>query len=129
MMQKNAIQFQKGFSLPEFFNKYGTEDQCVKALFKWRWPSGFVCRECGDTKYCALHTRQLYQCNNCHHQTSLISRTIFADTKLPLTMWFLAMYLVTQTKNGISALELRRQLGVSYNTAWSVKHKLMQVMK
>jgi len=55
--------------------------------------------------------------------------TIFAHTKLPLSTWFLAMYLLTQTKNGVSALELSRQLGVSYNTAWSMKHKLMQVMK
>ena len=57
------------------------------------------------------------------------SGTILASTKLPLRTWFLAMYLMTQTKNGISALELSRQISVSYNTAWKVKHKLMQVMK
>ena len=51
------------------------------------------------------------------------------EYKLALRTWFVAMYLMTQTKNGISALELSRQLGVSYNTAWSLKHKLMQVMK
>ncbi|MCU7895176.1 MAG: IS1595 family transposase [Candidatus Thiodiazotropha sp. (ex Lucinoma aequizonata)] len=60
---------------------------------------------------------------------TLTSGTIFDDTKLPLTTWFLSMFLVTQTKNGISALELMRHLGVSYGTAWSIKHKLMQVMK
>ena len=128
-MKKNKIQFQKAFSLPDFFNQYGTEKQCQKALFDWRWPNGFVCPNCGHTHYCLLNTNKLYQCNHCHHQTSLISGTIFSDTKLPLTTWFLAMYLVTQTKNGISALELKRQLGVSYCTAWSIKHKLMQVMK
>jgi len=53
---------------------------------------------------------------------------LFAETKLPLRIWFLAIYLLTQNKNGISALSLRRQLGVSYNTAWLVKHKLMQAM-
>ncbi len=72
--------------------------------------------------------RNLYQCNRCHHQASVTSATIFAHTKLPLTTWFLAMYLLTQQKNGISALELKRHLGVSYPTAWSLKHKLMQVM-
>jgi len=126
---KNAIQFQKGFSLPDFFGKYGAEDQCREALFDWRWPHGFVCPECGHTHHCLLKTNKLYQCNRCHHQTSLTSGTIFADTKLPLTTWFLALFLVTQTRNGISALELKRMLGVSYCTAWSVKHKLMQVMK
>lgn len=128
-MKRNAIQFQKGFSLPDFFRKYGTEEQCKKALFDWRWPRGFICPECGHTHHCLLNTNKLYQCYHCHHQTSLTSGTIFADTKLPLTLWFLAMFLVTQTKNGISALELMRQLDVSYGSAWSIKHKLMQVMK
>ena len=126
---KNPIQFQAGFSLSDFFEQYGTEAQCRQALFDGRWPSGFVCPVCGHTHHCLLHTHQLYQCYRCHHQTSLTSGTIFADTKLPLTTWFLAMYLVTQNKNGISALELKRQLGVNYVTAWSIKHKLMQVMK
>ena len=128
-MKRNTTQFQKGFSLPAFFQKYGTEKQCKKALFDWRWPRGFVCPECGHTHHCLLNTNKLYQCYRCHHQTSLTSGTIFADTKLPLTTWFLSMFLVTQTKNGISALELMRQLDVSYGSAWSIKHKLMQVMK
>lgn len=126
---KNKVQFQKGFSLGEFMAHYGTEGQCRKALFQWRWPQGYVCPECGGSSYCTLKTRAVYQCNRCHHQHSLISGTIFSATKLPLTTWFLAVHLLTQAKTGISALSLRRQLGVSYNTAWSIKQKLMQVMK
>jgi hypothetical protein len=57
------------------------------------------------------------------------SGTIFEYTQLPLTTWFLGMYFLTQPKNGISALELKRQLGVGYNAAWRMKHKLLQVMK
>ena len=128
-MCKNKVQFQAGYSLPDLFCDYGTEDQCEQALFKWRWPNGFICAECGCTHYCTLKTRKLYQCNGCHHQTSLTSGTIFEQTKLPLTIWFLAMHLITQAKTGISALALMRQLGVSYNTAWSMKQKIMQVMK
>jgi hypothetical protein len=64
-----------------------------------------------------------------YHQTSLVSGTIFEQTKLPLTTWFLAIHLITQAKTGLSALALMRQTGVSYNTAWSMKHKIMQVMK
>lgn len=126
---KNQIQFQKGYSLTEFIRDYGTEAQCREALFQWRWPQGYVCPQCGGHSHCVLKRRTLYQCNQCHHQHSLISRTIFAATKLPLTTWFLAIHLLTQAKTGLSALSLRRQLGVSYNTAWSVKQKIMQVMK
>ena len=128
-MKKNSVQFQKGFSLPDFFKKYGTEEQCAKSLFDWRWPRGFICPKCNHTHHCVLNTNKLYQCYHCHQQTSLTSGTIFASTKLPLTTWFLSMFLVTQTKNGISALELKRLVGVSYCTAWSIKHKLIQVMK
>lgn len=126
---KNKIQFQKGVSLAEFFKDYGTEIQCREALFQWRWPQGYICPHCGGQHYCELKSRALYQCNQCHHQHSLISGTIFSATKLPLTIWFLAIHLITQAKTGLSALSLHRQLGVSYNTAWSMKQKIMQVMK
>lgn len=126
---KNLIQFQKGYSLAEFLQDYGTEEKCEKSLFASRWPDGYVCPACGSSSYCTLKTRALYQCNRCHHQQSLISGTIFAASKLPLTTWFLAIHLLTQAKTGLSAMALRRQLGVSYNTAWSIKQKLMQVMK
>ncbi|NEV60349.1 IS1595 family transposase [Thiorhodococcus minor] len=128
-MAKNPIQFQKGLSLHAFLDQYGTEEQCADALFGWRWPGGLVCPECGHPEdFVALHTRDLMQCRHCHHQASLTAGTIFAYTKLPLTVWFLAMYLLTQQKNAISALELKRHLGVSYPTAWRIKHKLLQVM-
>lgn len=128
-MKQNPVQFQKGLSLAEFLLQYGTEEKCQTALFQWRWPDGYVCPECGHTHYCELKSRKLYQCYRCHHQASVTSQSIFASSKLPLTTWFLAMFFITQQKNGISALELMRHLGVSYPTAWSIKHKLMQVMK
>lgn len=128
-MAKNKVQFQKGYSLIELFKNYGSEEQCSAALFNWKWPHGFQCPDCGSSKYCSLKSRKLYQCNHCHHQTSLTSNTIFASTKLPLQTWFIAIYLITQSKTGLSALALKRQIGVSYNTAWKVKQKIMQVMK
>ena len=126
---KNKIQFQKGYSLIELMRDYGTEEQCRNTLFQLRWPQGYVCPQCGGKSHCTLKTRALYQCNHCHHQHSLISGTIFEATKLPLATWFLAIYLLTQAKTGLSALSLHRQLGVSYNAAWSLKHKIMQIMK
>ncbi len=128
-MAKNKVQFQEGLSIPRFLKTYGTEKQCNNALFQWRWPNGFICPECGHTGYCEIASRKVYQCHRCHHQTSLISGTIFEYTKLPLTLWFLGMYILTQSKSGVSALEMKRQLGISYKAAWRMKHKLMQVMK
>jgi len=128
-MKKNQVQFQKGFSLADFMELYGTEAQCADALFKARWPSGFQCPACGGGRHSVVKTRSLYQCSACHHQASLTAKTLFEQTKLPLTTWFLAIHLLTQAKTGLSALALMRQLGVSYNTAWRVKQKIMQAMK
>ena len=127
-MARNRIRFQKGYSLTQFMDEYGSEEQCMEALFRWRWSNGFVCPRCSKNGHCRVQIRGLYQCSGCRYQVSLTAGTILASTKLPLCTWFLAMYLLTQTTKGISALELSRQLSVSYNTAWKVKHKLMQVM-
>jgi hypothetical protein len=127
-MPRNKVQFQKGLSDAEFEALYGTEERCRAALFAWRWPEGFVCPRCGGGRYCVIKQRSLYQCNACRAQTSLISGTIFASTKRELTIWFRAMHLIPQTKQGISRLELSRRLGVSYDTAWKIHHKLAQVM-
>lgn len=128
-MKKNTIQFQKGLSLSAFLTEYGAEDQCFQALVKLRWPDGFKCPKCEYTDHCLLKTRPLFQCNACKGQTSITAGTIFNSTKLPLTKWFLAMYLITQNKNGISQLELARQVGVAPNTGAMLCHKLAQVMK
>lgn len=113
-MSKNRVQFQKGTSLSHFVAHYGSEQQCRQALLAWRWPKGFVCPRCGHRAHWALQERGLLQCRGCRHQCSLTSETIFADTKLPLRVWFLAMFLLAQAKNGLSALELSRHLGISY---------------
>jgi len=127
-MSRNRVQFQKGISEFEFRELYGTEEQCRKALFEWRWPNGFECPDCGGRKYSEITSRGLIQCSRCRKQHSLTTGTIFHSTKLKLVVWFAALYHMTQTKQGISTLELARRLGVSQNTAWKMKHKLMQVM-
>ena len=129
-MAMNRIQFQPGLSMPEFFARFGGDAQCEQALATARWPAGFRCPCCGGSAHCMLHgnNRSLFQCNACRRQTSLIAGTVFQGTKLPLTVWFLAIYLISQAKTGLSALALKRQLGVSYPTAWLIQHKLMQAM-
>jgi transposase-like protein len=68
-----------------------------------------------------------FQCHSCRHQTSLTSGTIFHSSKLPLTKWFQAMNLLTQSKNNVSALELMRVVGFYYRTAWRLKHKIRRL--
>jgi ribosomal protein L37AE/L43A len=128
-MARNRIQFQKGLSEAGFQALYGEEDRCRAAVAAWRWPDGFVCPACGGRARCILARRDLYQCNACRTQTSLTAGTIFAATKVPLTTWFRAMYLITQTKQGISSIELGRRLGVTQTTAWKIKTKLAEVMR
>ena len=127
-MAKNRVQFQAGLSLPEFLCRFGSEEQCRQAVQQSRWPTGFRCPGCGHRGHCQLRGRAVLQCHRCRRQTSITSGTLFASSKLPLRTWFLAMYLLTR-KVGVSALALGRELGVSYNTAWLLKHKLMQAMK
>jgi transposase-like protein len=128
-MARNRIQFQKGLSEVNFSALYGTENLCREAIARWRWPDGFACPACGCVDHCIVGPRQLYQCNACRRQTSLTAGTIFNATKVPLTTWFCAMYLMTQTKQGISSIELGRRLGVTQTTAWKIKTKLAEVMR
>jgi transposase-like protein len=89
-----------------------------------------ACPRCAASAYWTVkhQGRELFQCANCRHQTSLTAGTVFASTKLPLTTWFLAIYLLSQAKTGLSALALKRQLGVSYPTAWLIHHKILHAM-
>jgi hypothetical protein len=128
MMPRNRIQFQKGLSEPRFRDFYGTAEQCRAALFRWRWPDGFSCPRCGAGRHCEIASRGLYQCAACRHQVSPTAGTLFHATKLPLSLWFLAIYHMTQSKKGISSIELARRLGVTQTTAWKIKQKLMQAM-
>ena len=129
-MAYNPIQFQQGMSLPAFLQSFGTESACCEAVLRARWPDGFVCPRCGGCAHCILFSvgRPLFQCHACHRQTSLTAGSLFGSTKLPLTKWFLAIYLLSQAKTGLSALELKRHIGVSYPTAWLMHHKIMTAM-
>jgi ribosomal protein L37AE/L43A len=130
-MKMNRIQFQPGLSMPEFAERYGTEAQCQAALQAARWPDGFACPKCGGAARSRFERERLryWQCGHCAYQRSVLSGTLFEATKLPLSRWFMAMQLLTQCKNNGSALELRRQLGVSYRTAWLMKHRIMEAMR
>jgi transposase-like protein len=119
-MARNVVQFQKCLSEPAFEQQYGTEEQCRAVVIASRWPNGFDCPVCGCRQHSLVTTRDLYQCTRCRRQTSPIAGTIFAATHLSLRLWFRAIYHLTQTKQGISSIELGRRLGVTQTTAWKI---------
>src|SRR3954451_1801910 len=115
--------------LPSFQARFGTDEQCRDYLFEARWPDGFRCTGCGHADAYRHKKRLIDECVACGKQHSLLAGTIFEQTKTGLARWFLAVYLVTSSKRGISAMELQRQMGFgSYGTAWAWLHKIRRAM-
>lgn len=119
----------QAMSLHDFASRFSTKEACLSAIIARRWPSGWSCPKCGGTRYWQLHSRRVLQCSSstCRAQVSITRGTIFEQMKLPLPKAFLAIYLMTD-KQGISALALRKHLGVAYNTAFYLLHKLRLAM-
>jgi transposase-like protein len=116
-------------NLREFQSQFATEEACRAYLAASRWPDGFVCRRCRNGSAHELTGLGRWQCARCRHQVSVTAGTVLHNTKLPLTVWFWAAYLMTTDKRGISALLLQRQLGLGcYETAWMMLHKFRRAM-
>lgn len=113
-------------SLAEFTARFVDEDACADVLRRWKYGGDtFRCPACGGSQAWFLPSRLLDECRSCHRQVSLTAGTIMHGSRKPLRTWFLAIYLFVQSKQGISALELQRELGFgSYQTAWAWLHKL-----
>jgi transposase-like protein len=110
----------------EFRGRFADEDQCRAYLARLKWPEGFRCAHCaGDKAYFLPSKRVVYECAGCGRQVSVIAGTIFEQSKKPFALWFRAIFEVTASKQGISAAELHRKLGLgSYQTAWSWLQKI-----
>jgi len=112
----------------EFEGRFATDEACRFYLESLRWPEGFICARCGGTEFWRMK-RALLLCRRCRRQSSVTVGTIFQDSRLPLTLWFRAMWHLTSQKNGASALGVQRVLGLgSYQTAWAWLQKLRRAM-
>jgi transposase-like protein len=112
-------------TLTEFAAIYGDEQACSRFLRRWKYgEQGFRCPRCGHDRAYFIVSRRLDQCTSCRTQVSLTAGTVMHGSRKPLALWFLAMYEFVVSKQGISALELSRRLGVTYPTAWAWLHKL-----
>jgi len=115
-------------TLLELEERFSTEKACADYLAALRWPEGFRCSGCGGNQAWKA-TRSRLVCCKCGWETSVTAGTIFADSRLPLRLWFRAIWQVVTQKDGASAMGLQRVLGLgSYRTAWSLLHKLRRAM-
>ena len=112
----------------EFRHRYNSEDACRAELFRLRFPNGFVCPKCGCVEYYPIQGRNTCQCRSCRHQTSVTAGTVMHRTRLPLTIWFWAIYLCATDKRGISAVQLSRTLGICYDSAWHLLNRSRTAM-
>lgn len=120
---------QERISLREFQNRFSSEEACRDHLFNLRWPEGFVCSRCNHTHAYPIKNRRLYQCASCRYQASVTAGSVFHKTRVPLQVWFWAIFLAAHDKRGVSAQMLHRELDISYPTAWLLLHKIRKAMR
>jgi transposase-like protein len=116
-------------TLPELVERFASEDDCHAFLAELRWPQGVRCPACQSESTSYLKKRRQYDCNACRKRFSVRAGTIFNDSKLPLRKWFMAVYIMCQSKKSVSANQLHRMLGVTYKTAWYLCHRIRRAMR
>ncbi len=116
-------------NLVKLVEQFSNPEKARQHLEDVRWPDGVECPRCQDKHVTGIKGRQTYNCNACHYHFSVTSGTIFHDSHLPLWKWFLAIYLITESKKGMSACQMQRQLAISYRTAWYLCHRIRAAMK
>ena len=130
MTRREALEANGGDgTLLEWVARYGTEEACEGELLRRMYPEGFRCPACGHDRCAPVRGRaRKWQCTRCSRQFSVTAGTCMRGSKLPLAKWFLAIYLTTHSKRGVSAMELARQIGVSERTAGYVVLRLRGAM-
>ena len=115
-------------NMMKLMENFHSEEKCRQRLAELRWPDGVKCPRCDGDKYAYDSKRYVYDCYSCGYQFTLISNTMLHDTHLPLNKWFIAVYMMCESKKGISANQLKRTLDVSYKTAWYLCHRIRTAM-
>src|SRR5919202_65282 len=118
MLKKQEI------NLVDLMDYFSSEQECRAWLEETRWPDGIECLRCKSKNVSRVKNRVQLVCNSCHYHFSVTAGTIFHDSHLPLIKWFLAVYLIVESKKGISANQLKRMLDVTYKTAWYLSHRI-----
>lgn len=116
-------------NLPALMVDFDTDAECREALEQLRWPDGVKCLRCGSDKISRITTRKQFDCDACRYRFSVTTGTIFHDSHLALPKWFMAIFLMCESKKGISANQMKRTLGVAHKTAWYLCHRIREAMR
>lgn len=111
-------------NLTKLIERSYSEERCRAYLEGLRWPEGARCPRCGSDKISRIRTREQLDCDSCRYRFSVTAGTIFHGSHLPLWKWFIAVYLIVETKKGISINQLKRTIGISYKSAWYLRHRI-----
>lgn len=120
------------YSIKDLQTDFPDEETCLEWLIEYRFPEGIFCNsiECQEvTKHYRVKSRKSFSCSQCGHHVHPTAGTIFEKSSTPLTLWFYAIFLMANTRSGISAKQLERELGVTYKTAWRMFHQIRKMMK
>jgi transposase-like protein len=117
-------------NLADLVEQFGSNDRCREYLEHLRWPGGVECPKCQSKSVSRIKTRNQLDCNSCRNRFSVTAGTILHDSHLALWKWFAAVYLMCESRKGISALQLKRMLKIgSYETAWFLCHRIRAAME
>ena len=128
-MKKKSKPVKSDVNLVNLIERFGTDEKCREHLTGLRWSKGVECPRCKSKSVSTIAERDQYDCNKCRYQFSVTSGTIFHDSHLPLWKWFLTIYLMIESKKGISANQISRTIKVSYKTAWYLCHRVRAAMR
>ncbi|MCB1384675.1 MAG: IS1595 family transposase [Nitratireductor sp.] len=116
-------------TLTQFMNRFPNDNACLEHLKQVRYGETHKCAKCGrQAKYYRAKQRRSYACEHCGHQVYPQAGTPFENTRTPLTDWFMVMFMFTVSRNGVSAKEVQRTIGVTYKTAWRMCNLIRQYM-
>ncbi|MFQ5852924.1 MAG: IS1595 family transposase [Candidatus Binatia bacterium] len=118
----------RDMNLMKLTEMFHSDERCRSYLEALRWPDGLACLRCGSILVSRSYKRNQFVCDACSYNFSVTSGTIFHDTHLPLPKWFVAIYLMCESKKGISANQMKRTLDVAYKTAWYLCHRIRAAM-
>jgi transposase-like protein len=115
-------------TLPRLMDDFDTDAECRQALEELRWPGGVCCLRCGSESISRIRTRKQFDCNDCRYRFSVTTGTVFNDSHLALSKWFMAVLLMCEAKKGLSANQMKRTLGVAHKTGWYLCHRIREAM-
>jgi transposase-like protein len=124
-----ALGMKNTVDLCSLIEQFGSEAKCREYLEALRWPDAIMCPRCASAKISRIKERNQFDCDACRYQFSVTAGTIFNDSHLPLWKWFLCVYLLCESRKGMSANQIKRILGISYKTAWYLCHRIRAAMK